>query len=204
MSQGWRSVAPLLLLAALAAVPLFRDLGGPLLWEDEGDTAVFASTIVPPGSPPPGTAAPSSTATSAVAWFPIDGHDLVMVGTPWLSFYATAASFAGLGPSRAGPRACPSRSRRSRRSRCSTHLVQRATGCRRAALAASLLLLASTQFLLYARECRSYAFNMLFAVLAGFLRLRERRRDPRLVVATVLLFHTQIMPAAIASARARR
>src|SRR5262249_6614146 len=58
----------------------------------------------------------------------------------------------------------------------------------------------SAQFQLYARESRSYALNMLLtmAVLWGFLRLGERRRDPWLAIAGVLLFHVQILPAALA------
>ncbi len=81
-------------------------------------------------------------------------------------------------------------------------LVLRSTGCVRSAFAAGLLLLASTQFLLYGREARSYAPNMLLTllVLAGFLRLGERRRDPWLAVAAVLLFHVQILSAALALA----
>src|SRR5262249_30350475 len=77
--------------------------------------------------------------------------------------------------------------------------VFRATGCARAAFAACAVLLASTQFLLYGREARSYAPNMLLSVgvLWGFLRLGERRRDPWLAIAAVLLSHAQILPAVI-------
>ena len=46
-----RSWAPLLVVLALATVPLFAHLGQPALWEDEGDTAVFARAIVRSGLP---------------------------------------------------------------------------------------------------------------------------------------------------------
>ncbi len=196
----WRRSAPLLAVLLIAAPLIFADLGGPWLWEDEGDTAAFARNIVGAGVP--------------VAWDGRNfldsdfgfreaphflGHDLVMVGTPWLPFYASAASFALFGESNATARlpfaiasfACVA---------LLYLFVKRATGCTRAAFAASLLLLASAQFLLYAREARSYGFNLLFTMMLlwGFLRLGEKRRDPWLAIAAILLFHTQIAPAAIA------
>ena len=38
-----------LMLCAVAALLLLPNLGGPRLWADEGDTAVFARTIVERG-----------------------------------------------------------------------------------------------------------------------------------------------------------
>ena len=196
----WRESAPLLAVLAIAAPLIFADLGGPWLWEDEGDTAAFAHNIVATGVP---------TAWDGRNFLDSDfgfretprflGHDLVMVGTPWLPFYATAASFALFGESNATARLPFALA--SFASVALLYLfVLRATGDARAALAASLLLLASAQFLLYAREARSYGFNLFFTVLLlwGFLRLGEKRRDPWLAIAAVLLFHTQILPAAIA------
>ena len=200
--QPIRSRAPLLLLLVLALYPLFRDLGGPLLWEDEGDTVVFARQILATGLP---TAWDGRAFLDSDYGFRVEphalGHDFVMLGTPWLPFYLTAGAFALLGESETAAR-LPFAIAALATIVLLYAFVLRATGSRRAAFAAGLLLLASTQFLLYARECRSYALNMLFttAVLYGFLRLGGRKRDLWLVVAAVLLFHSQILPAAIALA----
>jgi len=196
----WRRSAPRLAVLAVAAHLIFFDLGGPWLWEDEGDTAAFARNIVATGLP---TAWDGRTFLDSDYGFRLVprlfGHDLVMVGTPWLPFYATAASFALFGESNAAAR-LPFAIASFASIALLYLLVLRATGCTRAALAASILLVSSAQFLLYAREARSYGFNMFFTLLLlwGFLRLGERRRDPWLVIAAVLLFHTQILPAVIA------
>jgi hypothetical protein len=196
------SLVPLLAVLVLALFPLFYDLGGPPLWEDEGDTAAFAERIVATGLP---TAWDGRTFLDSDYGFRVAphllGHDFVMVGTPWLPYYVTAGSFSAFGASNATARlpfALASLATLS----VLYGLVLRATGCTRAALAATLVLLTSAQFLLYARECRSYAFNMFLttAVLAGFVRLGDRRRDALLPVAAILLFHVQIIPAAIALA----
>jgi hypothetical protein len=200
--QLLRSRAALLLLLLLALYPLFRDLGGTLLWEDEGDTAVFARQILATGLP---TAWDGRSFLDSDYGFRVVPHalgrDFVMMGTPWLPYYATAGSFALLGESTTAAR-LPFALAALVTLALLHAFVLRATGSRRAAFAAVLLLLASTQFLLYARECRSYAFNMLFTtgVLYGFLRLGAHRRDLWLAVAAVLLFHSQILPAAIALA----
>lgn len=204
--------APLLLVLLVALPPILGDLGGPMLWEDEGDTAIFARRIVETGLP---TAWDGRTFLDSDYGFRVAPHlfgrDFVMVGTPWLPFYATAASFALLGESEVAAR-LPFALASLATIALLYAFVLRTTGCRRAAFAAALALVASTQFVLYARECRSYGFNMLFTMLLlhGFVRLRPsgadggaagaRRPDVWLAVAAVLLFHTQIIPAAIALA----
>ena len=197
---NWRRSAPLLAVLAVAAPLVFFDLGGPWLWEDEGDTAAFARNVVATGVP---TAWDGRNFLDSDYGFRVMpqllGHELVMAGTPWLPFYATAGSFALFGESNAAARLPFAIA--SLASIALLYLfVLRATGDTRAALAASILLVASAQFLLYARVARSYGFNMFFTLLLlwGFLRLGERRRDPWLVVAAVLLFHSQFMPAVIA------
>ena len=101
----WRRSAPRLAVLAVAAHLIFFDLGGPWLWEDEGDTAAFARNIVATGLP---TAWDGRTFLDSDYGFRLVprlfGHDLVMVGTPWLPFYATAASFALFGESNAAAR----------------------------------------------------------------------------------------------------
>jgi len=198
--QRLRRHAPFACVLLLALYPIFGDLGGPYLWEDEADTAVFAQRIVATGFP---------TAWDGRNFLDSDyglriapralGQDFLMVGTPWLPFYATAASFALFGESNASAR-LPFALAALATIALLYAFVLRVTQCRRAALAAALLLVASTQFLLYARDARSYGFNMFFTMLLlyGFVRLEGRRRDAWLVVAAVLLFHTQIIPAAIA------
>lgn len=180
------------LLALLAAALLFANLGGPRLWSDEGDTAVFARTIAERGLPWAWDGRTFTDSDKGQRLTP----DLLMVGTPWLPYYVTAASFLAFGESAFAARA-PFAACGVLAVLLLHRLVLRATGDRRAALASALLLLASVQFLLYARQCRHYALNMalgLAAVLA-FLRLRERPRDPWLVVVVALLYHTHPLPA---------
>jgi hypothetical protein len=193
-----RHFGPLLLLLACAAALIFTDLGGPWLWEDEGDTAIFARTIVQQGLPRAWDGRNFNDSDDGRRVAPeLLGQPLLMVGTPWLPYYATAASFALFGDSAWAAR-LPFALAGVASVAMLYVLVLCFTGCVRSAFAAALLLLASTQFLLYARESRSYAFNMLLTLLLlwGFLRL-DRRRDPWLAVAAVLLFHVQIVPAVV-------
>ncbi|HEX2484698.1 MAG TPA: glycosyltransferase family 39 protein [Myxococcota bacterium] len=185
-----RDVALLLALAALLVLP---NLGGPRLWSDEGDTAVFARTILARGLP---YAWDGRTFTESDRGRRLN-EDLLMVGTPWLPYYATAASFAALGES--------AFSARLPFALCAVAavallylLVADLTRDRRAALAAALLLLASVQFLLFARQSRHYAPNALgtLAVLWGFARLRVRPRSPVFAASSILLFHVHPLPAA--------
>lgn len=193
---------PLAALLALAAALLFADLGGPRLWEDESDTALYARSIAAHALPLAwdGTTFVDSDDGMRVVPRAL-GRPLVMVGTPWLPYYAAAASFAVLGESEWAAR-LPFTLAALATIAALYALVLQTTGCTRAAFASALLLLASTQFLLYGREARSYAPNMLLTVVVlwGFLRVGTRRRDPWLVVASALLFHVQILPAAIAIA----
>ncbi len=211
-----RSAAPLAVVLLLALYPIFYDLGGPWLWDDEADTAVFARRIVETGLPIAWDGRTFLDSDNGLRIAPRAlGHDFVLIGTPWLPYYATAASFALLGAGNASAR-LPFAVAALATIALLYGFVRRTTGCRRAALAAVILLLASTQFLLYARESRSYAFNMLFtvALLWCFVRLdpspgpaasrtaavRTGARGAWLAAAAVLLFHTQIMPAVIALA----
>ncbi len=181
-----------LMLCAVAAALLLPNLGGPRLWADEGDTAVFARTIVERGLP---YAWDGRTFTDSDRGRRLNA-DLLLVGTPWLPFYVTAGSFAVLGESAFSAR-LPFALSGVASVALLYLLVLRLTADRRAALAAAVLLLGSVQFLLYARQCRHYSLNVLLTlvVLIGFLRLRERPRDPLLAIASVLLYHTHPLPA---------
>src|SRR5437660_389384 len=79
----------LLLLVVLASLVLFLNLGRDILWEDEGDTAVLASSILKYGVP---------RAWDGVTFTDADKGDrvnerLIMVSHPWIQYYVTAASF---------------------------------------------------------------------------------------------------------------
>lgn len=195
-----RDLLPLLVLLPIAAVLLLADLGGPPLWEDEGDTAVFARSILAHGMPVAWDGRAFLDSDDGLRVAPrLFGVSLVMIGTPWLPYYATAASFGFLGESEWAARLPFAIAAIG----CIALLyawMLRTTGDARAAFGAALLLLASTQFLLYGRESRSYALNMLLTLLLfiGYGRLGRRRRDPWLVIAAVALFHVQPVPAAIA------
>jgi hypothetical protein len=191
-STALRRLGPILVLALLAAYPLFWNLGGGLLWSDEADTAVFARNILHFGLP---RAWDGRNFTDSDFGARLDSN-LVMVGTPWLPFYVTAGSFALLGESTWAAR-LPFAVAGLATLLLLYVLVVRATGDNRAALAAGLLLLTSTQFLLYARECRHYALNSLLSVglLLAFLRLRRHPHSPWLFLTAVLLYHTQPLPA---------
>jgi len=187
----------LALLCVLASALVLPGLGGARLWADEGDTAVFARTILARGLP---YAWDGRTFTESDRGLRLN-DDLVMVGTPWLPFYATAASFAVLGKSAFAARlpfalcgiACVA---------LLYLLVEALTRDRRTALTAALLLLGSVPFLLFARQCRHYAPNALFTVVAllGFVRLRERPRAPGFALGAVLLFYSHPLPAVAALA----
>jgi 4-amino-4-deoxy-L-arabinose transferase-like glycosyltransferase len=188
MLRRHRALLPVLLLAGPL---LFANLGAPLLWSDEADTAVFARTILRTGLPRAwdGTTFTDSDRGRRLA------SNLVMVGTPWVPYYLTAASFAVFGESPTAAR-LPFALAGLASVGLLYALVQRASGDQRAALAASLLFVASVQFLLYARECRHYSLNILLSLtlLLGFLRLDRPRAGIGFVVAAALLFHTHPLP----------
>jgi hypothetical protein len=193
VARGRADACVALLLVALAAPLLLLNLGGPALWSDEGDTAVFARTIRDTGLP---WAWDGRTFTESDRGRRLT-EDLLLVGTPWLPYYVTAGSFALFGESAFTAR-LPFALAGIAAVLLLHRLVLRQTGDRRAALAAALLLLASVPFLLYVRQCRHYALNMALGLLAvhGFLRLRQQPRHPGLAIAGVLLFHCHPLPAA--------
>jgi hypothetical protein len=191
--------APLVLVALVGAWPVLGGLGAQRLWEDEADTAVLARNVLRFGLPVAWDGVTFSDSDFGRRVTPrLFGTDFVVVGTPWLAYYAAAASFALFGESTAAAR-LPFAVAGLATVVLLCALVRRTTGDLRAALAASLLLLLSTQFLLYARECRSYPLNMLLTlvVLAAFLRLPARGASVALVLAAAALFHVQILPAAV-------
>src|SRR5438093_10109909 len=84
---------PFTLVAILGLALVLSNLGKDYLWADEGDTAVLAANIIKGGVP---------KAWDGVTFVDSDkgarlNHDLVMVTSPWLQYYLTAASFSALG-----------------------------------------------------------------------------------------------------------
>jgi hypothetical protein len=171
----WRWSAPRLAVLAVAAHLIFFDLGGPWLWEDEGDTAAFARNIVATGLPTAWDGRTFLDGDYGMRVVPrLFGHDLVMVGTPWLPFYATAASFALFGESNAAAR-LPSQSPASRRSRCSTCSSRVRRGHARGARGGDPA--RRPDAVRYARSAQ-LRFQHLLHASAFVSRLGERRRDP--------------------------
>ena len=183
----------ILLVVLVALFPLFANLGAGPLWSDEADTAVFARTILQSGVPKAwdGTTFTDSDSGKRIA------PNLVLVGTPWVPYYVTAASLALFGETSLAAR-LPFALAGLATLPLLYLLVLRLTQDRRAALLASVLLLLSAQFLVYVRQCRHYALNVLLSValLLAFFRLERRRMDPLFVAIAVLLYHCHPLPAA--------
>jgi hypothetical protein len=201
-SERAAAAAPLVLVALLGGWLVVGDIVAPALWEDEADTAVFARNVVRFGLPLAWDGRTFLDSDYGRRIAPkLLGAELVMVGTPWLPYYVAAASLALFGESTWAAR-LPFAAAGLGTVFLLYALVRRASGDRRAGLAAALLLLLSTQFLLYSNECRSYPLNMLLTLvlLGGFLRLGERRRDPWFAIAAIALFHVQVLPAVVAVA----
>jgi len=187
----------LLAIALLALFPLFGNLGAGTLWADEADTAVFARTIVETGLP---RAWDGTTFTDSDAGRRLTS-DLLLVGTPWAPYYIAAASLALFGSTSFAAR-LPFALAGLGTLLLLYALVWRWTASRLAAGLAAGLLLGSVQFLLYARQCRHYALNMLLStgLVLAFDRLERGRVDPLFVAIAVLLFHCHPLPAAVSLA----
>ena len=192
-----RGHAGILLVTIAAIGPLFANLGAGTLWSDEADTAVFARTILESGVPRAwdGTTFTDSDSGKRIA------PNLVLVGTPWVPYYVTAASLGLFGETSLAAR-LPFALAGLATLPLLYLLVLRVAQDRRVALVASVLLLLSVQFLIYARQCRHYALNMLLSValLLSFVRLERPRVDPLFVAIAVLLYHCHPLPAAAALA----
>src|ERR1700730_2842533 len=132
-----------MIVAAIAAALIFANLGSGYLWADEGDTAVLAHNIVKFGLP---------RAWDGKTFMDSDfgarvNSDLVMVSSPWVQYYVTAASFALLGENTFAAR-FPFALAGWLTIVVAYRLIWMATRDRRAALCGSVLVIASVQFLL--------------------------------------------------------
>jgi uncharacterized membrane protein len=178
---------PFLAVAVISAVLLLTNLGVGYLWADEGDTAVLASNIVRFGLP---KAWDGATFMDSDFGARVNGQ-MIMVSSPWLQYYVTAAAFVLFGESTFAAR-LPFALAGLLTIGVVYFLTLRTTADRRSALLASVLTICSVQFLLFCRQSRYYAFAMLFTCLLIdiFLRMTSPRRAALFGVTAVLLFHT--------------
>jgi hypothetical protein len=178
---------PLAVVAVIGAVLIFTNLGSDYLWEDEGDTAALASNILKFGVP---------KAWDGAAFLDSDhgarlNRDLVMVTHPWAQYYLTAASFLVFGQNTFAAR-FPFALASWMSILFVYFFLWRVTESRLTAFSAGALLVLSVQFLLYARQCRYCALNMLLVVWLFwiFFEMKSARECALFVLAAVLLFHT--------------
>ena len=182
-----RSHWPFAIVAIVGAALLLTNLGSDYLWADEGDTAVLATNIVKFGLP---------KAWDGVTFMDSDfgtrvNDRLVMVSSPWLQYYITAASFLLFGENTFAAR-LPFALAGWLTLWCVYRLVWKATADRRAALSGAILTICSVQFLLFCRESRYYALAMFFTCLLieNFLQMRSLKRAALFGIVAILLFHT--------------
>ena len=182
-----RSHWPFAIVAVIGAVFIFTNLGSDYLWEDEGDTAALASNILKFGVP---------KAWDGAAFLDSDhgarlNGDLVMVTHPWVQYYLTAASFLIFGQNTFAAR-FPFAIAGWMSILLVYLFVWRLLGNRRTAFSAAALLVFSVQFLLYARQCRYCALNMLLVVWLfwSFFKMKSARNCVWFVLASVFLFHS--------------
>jgi len=178
---------PLAVLATIAGVLIFTNLGSDYLWEDEGDTAALASNILKFGVP---------KAWDGAAFLDSDhgarlNRDLVMVTHPWVQYYLTAASFLIFGENTFAAR-FPFAVAGWMSILIVYFFLWRLLRNRLIAFSAAALLVFSVQFLLYVRQCRYCALNMLLVcwLFWSFFKMKSARDCAFFVLAATLLFHT--------------
>ena len=186
-SRQLRSHWPFAIVAVVGAVLIFTNLGSDYLWEDEGDTAALASNILKFGVP---------KAWDGGAFLDSDhgarlNRDLVMVTHPWIQYYLTAASFLVFGENTFAAR-IPFAIAGWMSILFVYLFVWRLFGNRLTAFSAAALLVFSVQFLLYAKQCRCCALNMLLVVWLfwTFFKMNSARGCVLFILASVFLFHT--------------
>lgn len=187
---------PAAAIAVLSAVFIFANLGTDYLWEDEGDTAALAVNILKFGVP---------KAWDGYAFLDSDhgarlNRNLVMVTHPWVQYYLAAGSFLIFGQNTFAAR-FPFAVASWLSVLGVYFFLWRVTRNRLAAFSAAALLTLSVQFLLYARQCRYCALNLLLVVwlFAAFFKMKSARACVSFVLAAAFLFHTHpygIAPAA--------
>jgi hypothetical protein len=183
LRQHW----PFIIVAAVAAMFIFTNLGRDYLWEDEGDTAALAANILKFAVP---------KAWDGAAFLDSDhgarlNRNLVMVTHPWIQYYLAAGSFLVFGQNTFAARFLFAIA--GWMSILFVYLfVWRSIGSRWAAFTAAALLTFSVQFLLYARQCRYCSLNLLLVcwLFWTFFKMKSARDCALFILAAALLFHT--------------
>jgi hypothetical protein len=178
---------PFAIVAVIAAVFIFTNIGRDYLWEDEGDTAALASNILKFGVP---------KAWDAAAFLDSDhgarlNSDFVMITHPWVQYYLAAGSFLVFGQNTFAAR-FPFAIAGWLSILLAYAFVSQTTGSRLAAFSAAALMTFSIQFLFYVRQCRYCSLNLLFVcwLFWVFFRMKSARECALFVLAAVLLFHS--------------
>lgn len=178
---------PFAILAVIAAVFIFTNLGSDYLWEDEGDTAALASNILKFGAP---------KAWDGAAFLDSDhgarlNRDLVMITHPWVQYYLAAGSFLVFGQNTFAAR-FPFAIAGWMSVLLAYAFVWRMTGSRLAAFATTALMTFSIQFLFFARQCRYCSLNLVLVcwLFWVFFKMKAARQCVLFVLAAVLLFHS--------------
>src|ERR1700738_1555430 len=178
---------PLLIAAMVGALFIFTNLGADYLWEDEGDTGALAVNILKFGVP---------KAWDGAAFLDSDhgarlNRDLVMVTHPWVQYYLAAASFLVFGQNTLAAR-LPFALSGWMSILLTYFFLWRELRSRLVAFSAAALLIFSVQFLLYARQCRYCALNLLLIcwLFLAFFKMKSARECASFVLAATLLFHT--------------
>jgi Dolichyl-phosphate-mannose-protein mannosyltransferase len=173
-------------MAVIGAALIFTNLGTGYLWADEGDTAVLASNILKFGVP---------KAWDGVTFIDSDfgareNDQLVMVSSPWVQYYVTAASFLVFGQNTFAAR-FPFALAGWMSILLIYFIVWQVTANRWAAFSAAALLVSSVQFLLYSRQSRYYALSMLFTCLLiwTFFQMKSLWESVLFAVLAIVLFH---------------
>jgi len=178
---------PFAILAAIAALLIFTNLGSDYFWEDEGDTAALASNILKFGVP---------KAWDGAAFLDSDhgarlNRDLVMITHPWVQYYLAAGSFLVLGQNTFAAR-FPFTIASWMSILLAYAFVWRTTGNRIAAFSVAALLTFSVQFLLFARQCRYCSLNLLLVcwLFWIFFKMKSAGDCALFVLVAALLFHS--------------
>ena len=181
-----RSHWPFAIIAVIGAAFIFTNLGAGYLWADEGDTAVLASNILKFGVP---------KAWDGVTFIDSDfgareNDQLVMVSSPWVQYYVTAASFLVFGQNTFAAR-FPFALAAWMSILLVYFIVWQVSDNRWAAFSAAVLLVFSVQFLLYSRQSRYYGLSMLFTCLLiwTFFQMKSLRNTLLFAFLAILLFH---------------
>ncbi len=189
--NSWRPDWILLLVLLAGAYLILTNLGETRLWTDEAEAACLGQSILEHGVP---TAFDGRNYMTqwVVAKREDFNDELVWVLSPWLQLYVSAGSFALLGVNTLAARlpfalvgiACLW---------MIFALAKRATGDKRIARTASLLLLTSIPFLLHSRQGRYYPIAMFATmwILHAYIGMLERKKwsTVHIVVAVSVLFH---------------